>query len=191
MRSNAAAASAGRQAQDANQVALQKLKRKGKGRRGRARSWRRPGAASATAVGAADAGAHGPEVPRFRPGLAREDRLLGALKFSSSDGGWWAHRDEGGFPIHMAGEVDGPDVHALDLARQAVQRSFEILLRASEAARPIAQTRGVGLPRFTIAAVRVGAGSAPDVSLHLRCDADAAHEYVVRSSDKLQTFKAD
>ena len=65
----------------------------------------------------------------------------------------------------MAGGLDGPDAHALDLARQAVQRSFEVLLRASEAARPMAQSRGVGLPRFTIAAVRVGAGSAPDVSL--------------------------
>ena len=94
------------------------------------------------------------------------------------------------FPSTWRADPDGPDAHALDLARQAVQRSFEILLRASEAARPIAQSRGVGLPRFTIAAVRVGAGSAPDVSLHLRCDADAAHEYVVRSTDKLQTFKA-
>ena len=148
------------------------------------------GIPSAQTVGAAHAGAHGEQAPRFTPGSAREDRVLGALRFSSSDGGWWAHREDGGFAVHMAGGSDGPDAHALDLARQAVQRSFEVLLRASEAARPIAQTRGVGLPRFTIAAVRVGAGSAPDVSLHLRCDADAAHEYVVRSADKLQTFKA-
>jgi len=47
------------------------------------------------------------------------------------------------------------------------------------------------LPRFTISAVRVGAGSDPAVSLVMRCDADAGHEYLVRSTDKLHTFKAE
>jgi hypothetical protein len=103
---------------------------------------------------------------------------------------WWAHREDGGFPVQMAGGPGGPDSHAVDLARQAVQRSFEVLLRASDAARPIAQSRGVGLPRFTIGAVRVGPGSAPEVAVHLRCDGDASYEYVVRSLDKLNTFKA-
>ena len=182
--------------QRANQATLQKLKTRGQKGPRPPRDARAPreilaaaGAASAATVGAAHAGAHGAETPRFTPGSAREDRVLGALTFSSSDGAWWAHRDEGGFPVQMAGGAEGPDPHALDLARQAVQRSFEILLRASEAARTVAQTRGVGLPRFTISAVQVGAGSAPDVSLHLRCDADAGHEYVVKSTDKLQTFK--
>jgi hypothetical protein len=183
--------------QGANQATLEKLrqKRSKPARASRPASGGREilaqaGIPSAQTVGAAHSGAHGQHAPPFTPGSAREDRVLGALRFASTDGGWWAHREDGGFAVHMAGGSDGPDAHALDLARQAVQRSFEVLLRASEAARPIAQSRGVGLPRFTIAAVRVGAGSAPDVSLHLRCDGDAAHEYVVRSADKLQTFKA-
>ena len=57
---------------------------------------------------------------------------------------------EGAFPVHMDGAADGPDPHALELARQTIQRSFEVLLRASDAARVVAQKRGVGLPRFTI-----------------------------------------
>ena len=91
----------------------------------------------------------------------------------------------------MEGSADGPDPHALDLARQTIQRSFEVLLRASDAARVVAQKRGVGLPRFIIKAVRVGAGATPDVAVHLHCDADPAHEYVVRSADKLNTFVAE
>jgi hypothetical protein len=188
--------SQGADAQRANQAALQKIKTRGQKGTRPSRAAKAPreilaaaGAASAAAIGVAHAGAHGAETPRFTPGSAREDRVLGALTFSSSDGAWWAHRDEGGFPLQMAGGAEGPDPQALDLARQTVQRSFEVLLRASEAARTVAQTRGVGLPRFTIAAAHVGAGSAPDVSLHLRCDADAGHEYVVKSTDKLQTFK--
>ena len=182
--------------QGANEATLAKLRQKG---RKPARGMDRPagerpilasaGVPSAQTVGAAHAGAHG-ESPRFGPGPAQEDRVLGALRFSSSDGGWWAQREDGGFAVHLAGGAAGPEASTLDLARQAVQRSFEVLLRASEAARPIAQSRGVGLPRFTIGAVRVGAGSTPDVSILLRCDADANHEYVVRSTDKLQTFKA-
>lgn len=182
--------------QGANEATLAKLRQKGnKPGRGMNRpAAERPilaqaGIPSAQTVGAAHAGAHG-QPPRSASGPAHEDRVLGALRFSSSDGGWWAHREDGGFAVHLAGGAEGPEAPTLDLARQAVQRSFEVLLRASEAARPIAQSRGVGLPRFTIGALRVGAGSAPDVSLHLRCDADANHEYVVKSTDKLQTFKA-
>jgi hypothetical protein len=182
--------------QGANEATLAKLRQKGpKPARGLDRpAVERPilapaGIASAQTVGAAHAGAHA-ERTASSSGPVHGDRVLGALRFSSSDGGWWAHRDDGGFPVLVAGESGSPDTHALDLARQAVQRSFEVLLRASEAARPMAQARGVGLPRFTIASVRVGAGSAPDVSLSLRCDADANHEYAVRSTDNLQTFKA-
>ena len=186
------------QAQGTNQATLEKLRQKGskpghaaarpipKGREILAAA----GIPSAQTVVAAHAGAHGRQVSGATRGSAREDRVLGALTFSSSDGGWSAHRDDGGFPVHMAGGSDGPDAHAVDLGRQAIQRSFEVLLRASDAARPIAQSRGVGLPRFTIAAVRVGAGTTPDVAVHLRCDTDPGHDYVVRSTDKLQTFKA-
>jgi len=180
----------------ANEATLAKLRQKGsKPGRGLDRpANQRPilapaGIPSAQTVGAAHAGAHAQSAGSVS-GPAHEDRVLGALRFSPSDGGWWAHRDDGGFAVHMAGGSEGPDTSTLDLARQAVQRSFEVLLRGSDAARPIAQSRGVGLPRFTIAAVRVGSGSPPDVSLVLRCDGDASHEYVVRSTDKLQTFKA-
>jgi hypothetical protein len=179
---------------DANRATLEKLRKKKPQTAARAATGRREiladaGRASAETVGAAHAGAHGPDMSRFTPAAgAREDRVLGALRFSSSDGAWWAQREDGAFPVQMDGQSEGPDPHALDLARQVVQRNFEALLRASEAARPVAQTRGVGLPRFTIAAVRVGAGSAPSVTLHLRCDADPGHEYVVVSTDNLQTF---
>lgn len=180
---------------DANQATLEKLRKKrpqapGKGSAGGREILAPAGRASAETVGAAHAGAHGPDMSRFKlaPG-AREDRVLGALSFSSSDGGWWARRDDGGFPVQLEGQAEGPDPHALDLARQVVQRNFEALLRASEAARPVAQGRGVGLPRFTIAAVRVGSGSPPSVTMHLRCDADPGHEYIVVSTDNLHTFQ--
>lgn len=185
--------------QSANQATLEKLRSKGKGARGQrtgpAASGRREvlaeaGKASAEAVGVAHAGAHGPDMSRFQPAArAREDRVLGALTYSSSDGGWWARREDREFAVQIEGEAEGPEPHALELGRQVVQRSFEALLRASEAARPVAQARGVGLPRFTIAAVRVGSGTSPDVTVHLRCDADPGREYVVASSDNLNTFK--
>lgn len=186
---------AARKAQHANDAALQELRPRGRRQKGAARAPVAPrevlaaaGAASAATIGRAHAGAHGADTARFTPGSAREDRVLGALTFSAADGAWWAHRPDGGFPLQIDGGAQGPDPRALDLARQAVQRSFEMLLRASEAARTEAQKRGVGLPRFTISAVRVGAGSSPDVLLHLRCDADAGHEYLVQSDDKLLTF---
>jgi hypothetical protein len=184
--------------QSANDATLQKLRRKKpqgtsreSARRGQREILAPAGAASAATVGAAHEGAHGPDLSRFKPASgAREDRVLGALTYSSSDGAWWAHREEGAFPVHLEGTAEGPDPHALDLARQTIQRSFEVLLRASDAARVVAQKRGVGLPRFTISAVRVGAGAAPAVAVHLRCEADPGHEYVVRSEDKLHTFVA-
>jgi len=187
----------GQHVQDANDATLEKLRKKGgPGQAPRGQSPPRgreilapAGIPSADTVGAAHAGAHGPDMSRFKAAGAREDRVLGALRWSSSDGGWWAEPHDRGFQVQIDGRSEGPDPHALDLARQVVQRNFEALLRASEAARPVAQGRGVGLPRFTIAAVRVGAGSSPGVTLHLRCDGDPGHAYVVMSSDGLQTFR--
>lgn len=186
----------GRQARDANAATLAKLRKKAKRTApgGPARAPGRDilaaaGAASAATVGAAHAGAHGPDPGRFQSARsAHEDRILGALSFSSSDAAWWSRRDEG-FPVRIAGGADGPDPESADVARQVVQRSFEVLLRASEAARPVAQGRGVGLPRFNITAVQIDGGRTPDVVVHLQCDADAGHQYAVVSSDGLHTFR--
>ncbi|BCS35697.1 hypothetical protein TBR22_A49310 [Luteitalea sp. TBR-22] len=125
----------------------------------------------------------GPPAPPAR-GARRLDVVLGELAWSSAESAWWAQRQDG-FPVLVAGSPDGPDAAALTQAHQVVQRSFEVLLRASEAARAEAQARGVGLPRFTIAAAHVGG---TDTRLHLRCDADASHDYLVRSTDGLHTF---
>jgi hypothetical protein len=177
-------ATSGRSVQDANRATLDKLKKKG-GREILAPA----GIPTARTVGAAHAGAHGPDMSRFeREAGGREDRVLGALQWSSSDRAWWAHPHDRAFKVQLDGDAEGPDPHALELARQVVQRNFEALLRASEAARPVAQGRGVGLPRFTIGAVRVGSGSSPKVTMHLRCDGDAGHDYVVVSADDLHTF---
>lgn len=123
-------------------------------------------------------------------GSMREDRVLGPLVYSSSDGAWWARRADGSFPLQLAGPADGPTEEIQVMARQVVQRAFEVLLRASDAARSEAQRRGVGLPRFTIATARIEPGNPPAVTLHLECEADGAHEYVVRSTDGLVTFQA-
>ena len=119
----------------------------------------------------------------------REDRVLGPLAYSRSDDGWWARRPDGGFPVLIAGDAEAPDAGAQDTARQVVQRAFEVLLRASDAVRPTAQARGVGLPRFTITSARVEAGSPSPVTLSMRCESDAGHTYTARSSDQLQTFE--
>lgn len=189
----------GQQVQDANRATLEKLQKKGG--RGQAPRVQPPprgreilapaGRPSADTVGAAHAGAHGPDMSRFEPAAgAREDRVLGALRWSSSDGAWWAKRDEG-FPLQLQGDASGPSTHQLDVARAVVQRSFEVLLRASEAARPKAQAKGVGLPRFTIAAAVVGAdsGNSTPVTVHLHCDSDKGTDYAVRSTDNLNTFR--
>ena len=120
----------------------------------------------------------------------REDRVLGPLSYSSSDGAWWARRADGGLSLQLSGPAEGPTDEIRTTARQVVQRSFEVLLRASDAARPEAQRRGVGLPRFTITTARVEPGNPPAVTLHLRCEADAGHDYVVSSTDGLTTFRA-
>jgi hypothetical protein len=173
---------------------------------------RRHGAAaaarSAEAVGAAHAGAHrtdpAPPHPDHLFGKAerasagqrrgaREDAVVGALTWSPSDSAWWARRGkDDAFAVRIDADEDGPSPAQLDLARSVVQRSFEALLRGSDAARPAALAKGVGLPRFTIATARVGqdAGTDTPVTLHLRCDGDSNTDYVVRSTDHLHTFKA-
>lgn len=179
---------------DANQATLDKL-RQNKGKKPRPASGdareilAAAGAASAERVRAAHAGAHGPENARSASSIgAPDDHVLGRVSYSKSDGGWWWRRDDG-FPLLIEGESGGADPGALATARHLVQRNFEALLRASDAARPAAQKRGVGLPRFTIAAARIVPGTPPDVTLHLRCDSDPGHEYVVVSSDNMHTFR--
>ncbi len=190
-----------RRAEGANKTTLDKLRTKA-GRPGQTggRQSRPPrerevlapaGLASAETVGAAHAGAHGPDMSRFKAAAgAREDRVLGELRFSSSDRAWLARRGGEGFPVQVQGDASGPSTHQLDVARAVVQRSFEVLLRASDAARSKAQAKGVGLPRFTIAAAVVGAdsGHSTPVTVHLHCDSDVGTDYAVRSTDNLNTF---
>ena len=163
-------------------------------------------AGSARAVSAAHEGAHrtdpAPPHPDHLFGKAertnsgqrrggREDAVLGALHFSSGDGAWWARRDSGEqFPVRIEAGEDGPSGPQIEIARAIVQRSFEALLRGTEAARAAALAKGVGLPRFTIATAVVGGdhGRHTPVTLHLRCDGDPKTDYAVRSVDHLQTF---
>ncbi|HTV00685.1 MAG TPA: hypothetical protein VMF13_09120 [Luteitalea sp.] len=165
-------------------------------------------AGSARAVGVAHEGAHrtdpAPAHPDHLFGKAertnsgqrrggREDAVLGALHFSSGDGVWWARRDGSDqFPVRIEAGEDGPSGSQIEIARAIVQRSFEALLRGTEAARPAALAKGVGLPRFTIATAVVGGdnGRNTPATLHLRCDGDPKTDYVVRSVDHLQTFTA-
>jgi hypothetical protein len=149
----------------------------------RARKAGQPAQAAGHRVADAHRVPTGPPSPPA-PGAGRQDVVLGQLTWSSAESAWWGQREDG-FPVLVHGTPDGPDAAALTQAHQVVQRSFEVLLRASEAARPEAQSRGVGLSRFTIAAAHV---SGKDTRLHLRCDADAGHDYVVRSTDGLLTF---
>ena len=141
---------------------------------------------AADAVAVAHDGAHSSP----RPGAVREDAVLGPVRWSSSDGGWWARQSGDLFPVHIEASAEGPSLTQIDLARAVVQRAFEAQLRASDAARTAAQARGVGLPRFTIVTASVGADQGADtpVTLHLRCDGDAQHQYTVRSTNALHSF---
>ncbi len=148
----------------------------------------RPRTEAASQVERAHAGAHG-TAPRQSSGRDRhEDRVLGRLTFNQADNAWWTHGADREFSVRIEGDATAPDPRALDAARGVVQRSFEATLRASDAVRPVAQSRGVGLPRFRIAAVRVRAGDPASVYLHLRCDSDKDHDYVAVSTDGLQTY---
>lgn len=124
----------------------------------------------------------------------REDRVLGSLFWSPSDGAWLARRHDAtpDVPIRIEADPSGPTTHQIDLARGAVQRSFEILLRGSEPARLKAQAKGVGLPRFTIGGITVGtdAGAATPITLHMRCEGDPGTDYAVHSTDGMHTFRS-
>lgn len=128
------------------------------------------------------------------PSVGQEDTVLGRLQWSGSDSAWVTVGHEGipPFPVRIEGTHDrAPTAHQTALARGAVQRSFEVLLRASEAVRPKAQAKGVGLPRFTIAAAGVGVdtGAATPVTMHLRCDSDPGTSYTARSTDGMHRFE--
>lgn len=143
-----------------------------------------------TRAGAAVEQAHGNAHRASRSGGSREDGVLGTMRYNAADGGWWARQGSEAFPVRIEAEEDGPSAVQLDLARALVQRSFEAQLRAADAARTAAQARGIGLPRFTIAAASVGpdAGGATPITLRLHCDGDAQHQYTVRSTNALQSF---
>ncbi len=102
----------GQQVEGANRATLDKLRKKGgpgQAQRGqsppRGREILAPaGIPSADTVGAAHAGAHGPDMSRFEPAAgAREDRVLGVLRWSSSDGAWLGPARRG-FPAASARE---------------------------------------------------------------------------------------
>lgn len=125
-------------------------------------------------------------------GRTIDDPMLGVLRRDDGAGGWRLvnpRSDIGGLLLVADGE---PTSAQMDVGRSLVQRSFEALLRASEAARPLAQANGVGLPRFTVieSLVRPSDGAHPIVTMRLRCESDDARVYEVTSSDGLQTFGA-
>ena len=130
-------------------------------------------------------------APRMsNSGRTLDDPMLGALRRDEGVGGWRLlnpRADVGALVIEADGE---PTDQQLAAGRTLVQRSFEALLRASDAARPLAQADGVGLPRFTVveSIVRNTRGPQPAVTMRLRCEGDAARTYEVTSTDGMQTF---
>ena len=117
--------------------------------------------------------------------------MLGVLRRDDSAGGWRLanpRAEVGSLVIRADGE---PTSAQMEIGRSLVQRSFEALLRASEAARPAAQANGVGLPRFTVADSVVGEvkGDHPTVTMRLKCEGDAARTYEVTSTDGMETFR--
>lgn len=118
--------------------------------------------------------------------------MLGVLGRDDGAGGWRLanpRTDVGSLLILAQGE---PTTVQMEIGRSLVQRSFEALLRASEAARPAAQANGIGLPRFTVAEsiVRDAKGGHPAVTMRLKCEGDATRTYEVTSTDGMQTFRA-
>lgn len=125
-----------------------------------------------------------------RSGRTIDDPLLGTLHRDDGAGGWRrapGGANVGGLVIEAEGE---PTPQQMEIGRAIVQRSFEVLLRASDAARPAAQAHGVGLPRFTIvdSIVHDDGRNHPRVTVRLRVEGDAARVYEVTSVDGLQTF---
>lgn len=133
-----------------------------------------------------------------RPGPAPsatsvDDPVLGRLRWDAHAGGWRPAVDRQGLP-HLVVRTNGapPTDAQSSLARILLQRPFEVLLRGSEAARPVATANGVGLPRFTLAeaVVEPDAGGRPGVTLTLRCEGDPGRTYTVRSTNGMDTFTA-
>ena len=74
---------------------------------------------------------------------------------------------------------------------QFLQRTFEVLLRAADAAAPAAKADGMALPRFAVAdsVVHDEGGEHPRVTIRLRAQ-DGGRVYEVTSTDGMQTFVA-
>lgn len=135
--------------------------------------------------------------PEKRPAAAAparstfDDPVLGRVQWEGGTGRWRVAEPRGkvgALWLDTGGEA--PSERQLLLARNVVQRDFEVLLRASEAARAAAQSRGVALPRFTVseATVLADAQPSPTVAMTLRCEGDAHGSYAVQSSDGMNTF---
>lgn len=162
-----------------------KRKEPARGRRADQRRAGQPqrGSASTTAV---------PPVATNTPASqAIDDATLGRLRWESGRGMWRVPPPSGVGALYIDTNGSAPSAVQVDLARTIAQRSFEVLLRGSDAARPAAQADGVGLPRFTIAEAVVHAdeGRATAATLQLRCDSDGSRMYAVRSTDGLNTYR--
>lgn len=125
-------------------------------------------------------------------GRTIDDPMLGTLRRDDNIGGWRLANPRSDIGSLVIVAPDEPTDTQMEVSRSLVQRSFEALLRASEAARPAAQANGVGLPRFTVAESIVGKadGAHPTVTMRLRCESDTDRIYEVRSTDGMQTFRA-
>lgn len=117
--------------------------------------------------------------------------MLGAFRRDDEAGGWrlMSPRDDvGGLLIKAQGE---PREAQFVAAHAIVQRTFEVLLRAADAAAPAAKADGMALPRFTVAdsVVHDEGGERPRVTIRLRAQ-DGGRVYEVSSTDGMQTFVA-
>jgi hypothetical protein len=125
------------------------------------------------------------------PVTSIDDPVLGRLRWDGRAGGWRPAEQREGLP-GLVVRTDGtpPTEAQRDLARALLQRTFETLLRGSEAARPAATANGIGLPRFTLreAVVEPDTGRRPAVMLTLRCEGDPGRTYTVRSVNGMDTF---
>jgi hypothetical protein len=124
-------------------------------------------------------------------GRTIDDPLLGSLRRDDSIGGWRLANPRSDIGSLVIVNSDEPSEAQMEVGRSLVQRSFEALLRASDAARAAAQSNGIGLPRFTVAESIVGEadGEHPKVTMRLRCEGDASRVYEVTSTDGMQTFR--
>lgn len=158
---------------------------------------RRAAKAASTAPAAAGAAPRqmsvGPtSAPRVsNSGRTIDDPMLGSLRRDDGVGGWRLANPRSDIGSLVIVAADEPTSAQMEMGRSLVQRSFEALLRASDAARPAAQANGIGLPRFTVAESIVGDGGGehPKVIMRLRCEGDTARVYEVTSTDGMQTFR--